>query len=269
MWPPDDRIRKTFAETARRYDDLARRRFRRIALEVIRVAEPSRAHQILDLASGSGLVAHALREKALPEPVALDISHELLSLADARSKIVGDAMALPIADESFDRVLCSLGLQMFQDPDVALAEIARVTRYGGRIGISMWVPSQSAAKIDGPVIEALDTVLASQPGYDPSRWQTRQIVIEEVAELRDALSEAGFKRIEIEHRRKRSAFKSARQYLDELKVFPATWARFHALTETSEEQADAMCIELIEKAVGHRGGFEVTEQVLIAGASRP
>jgi demethylmenaquinone methyltransferase/2-methoxy-6-polyprenyl-1,4-benzoquinol methylase len=47
--------------------------------------------------------------------------------------VAGDALRLPFADESFDAVTISFGLRNVSDIDAALAELARVTRPGGRL----------------------------------------------------------------------------------------------------------------------------------------
>jgi demethylmenaquinone methyltransferase/2-methoxy-6-polyprenyl-1,4-benzoquinol methylase len=48
-------------------------------------------------------------------------------------KVAGDAMALPLADESVDGVVISFGLRNVADPRAALREFRRVTRPGGRL----------------------------------------------------------------------------------------------------------------------------------------
>ena len=47
--------------------------------------------------------------------------------------VAADALALPFADGAFDAVSISFGLRNVADPDRALAELARVTRPGGRL----------------------------------------------------------------------------------------------------------------------------------------
>ncbi len=60
-------------------------------------------------------------------------------------KVAADALALPFADGAFDAVTISFGLRNVADPDLALAELARVTRPGGRLvvcefGTPTWAP---------------------------------------------------------------------------------------------------------------------------------
>jgi ubiquinone/menaquinone biosynthesis C-methylase UbiE len=52
----------------------------------------------------------------------------------------GSAMKLPLADTTFDVVLCQQGLQFFPDRSVALREMHRVLAPGGRLALSVWCP---------------------------------------------------------------------------------------------------------------------------------
>jgi demethylmenaquinone methyltransferase/2-methoxy-6-polyprenyl-1,4-benzoquinol methylase len=49
--------------------------------------------------------------------------------------VAGDALLLPFRDQAFDAVTISFGLRNVADPDLALAELLRVTRPGGRLVI--------------------------------------------------------------------------------------------------------------------------------------
>lgn len=267
VWPPDDRIRRTFAETARRYDDLARRRFRRIAREMVRVADVRRADRILDVASGSGLVGRILVENGFPAPVSIDISASLLSLAPLAMRVLGDASAIPMKDASFDVALCSLGIQMFEDPERALAEMRRVIRDGGRVALTTWGEENSMGEVNTEVTRHFDALVAERPGFDPARWQVPQVDVGSPHEMRDALEDAGFQDIEVAVRRKRSAFRGPGHYFDMLSIFPGTWARLQALGARADEARED-ALEIITKGVGGNRPFEMTEEVLIASARR-
>jgi demethylmenaquinone methyltransferase/2-methoxy-6-polyprenyl-1,4-benzoquinol methylase len=67
--------------------------------------------------------------------IACDFSQGMLRAGAARDvpKVAGDAMALPLADESVDGVVISFGLRNVADPDAALREFRRVTRPGGSL----------------------------------------------------------------------------------------------------------------------------------------
>jgi SAM-dependent methyltransferase len=268
VWPPDDRVRRAFAETAKRYDDLARRRYRRVAREVIAAAGVRRGDLVLDVASGSGLVGRVMLDAGLPEPIELDISIDLLRLSPAGRRIAADAGAMPLKDEVFDVVVSNLGIQMLEDPVRGLVEIHRLIRPGGRVGLSTWGEGHSTGELDRAAIGTLEEHLSRRPGYDPAAWSIPQIVINTVDEMDEALADAGFEGREVHPRRKRGAFRGADHYFETLVVHPAGWARLNTLGDDAAE-ARAAAVAAVEKAVGHTGPFEIYEEVLIASGHRP
>ncbi len=148
--PPPERkvtyVRAMFARIARRYDLMNRlmtlgrdRAWRRYTVARL---EPVRPAVILDVATGTGdLALEARRQHPQAHIVALDFVPEMLALA--RQKIVargvtvdltaGDALQLPFPDAAFDGVVTGFALRNVADIPAAFAEMARVTRSGGRI----------------------------------------------------------------------------------------------------------------------------------------
>jgi len=99
--------------------------------------------QLLDIGTGTGRMAELFAPKA-ERIVALDKSLEMLRIARAKLQhlptdrvelVQGDFAALPFSAHQFDTVLFHQVLHFAQDPAIALAEAARVTRPGGRIAI--------------------------------------------------------------------------------------------------------------------------------------
>jgi ubiquinone/menaquinone biosynthesis C-methylase UbiE len=109
--------------------------------------------RVLDIATGTGLAAEAALAIVGPtgHVTAADISPAMVEKARGRlgmaqnvSIVIENAQALSFANESFDAVLCSLGLMFFPDPGLALAEFCRVLRPGGRAAVSVnTVPERS------------------------------------------------------------------------------------------------------------------------------
>ncbi|MFB7722036.1 demethylmenaquinone methyltransferase [Nocardia sp. NPDC056100] len=93
--------------------------------------------RVLDLAAGTGVSTLELA-KSGAWCVAADFSQGMLSAGRFRRvpMVAGDAMALPFADESFDAVTISYGLRNVSDPDLALREMLRVTKPGGRLVVA-------------------------------------------------------------------------------------------------------------------------------------
>jgi demethylmenaquinone methyltransferase/2-methoxy-6-polyprenyl-1,4-benzoquinol methylase len=88
------------------------------------------------VATGTGDLAIALRARGA-EVVAMDFSERMLELARAKAPDIrfeaGNALALPYADGEFDAVTVGFGARNFSDLGKGLAEMARVTRRGGRV----------------------------------------------------------------------------------------------------------------------------------------
>ncbi len=97
---------------------------------------------ILDLACGTGDITFALAER-LPKgrAVGLDITQEMIDIANAKrterkvgnaSFQCGDIMRMPFEDASFDHVTCGYALRNVPDVELALIEIRRILKPGGR-----------------------------------------------------------------------------------------------------------------------------------------
>ncbi|TDP42737.1 2-octaprenyl-6-methoxy-1,4-benzoquinone methylase /demethylmenaquinone methyltransferase [Nocardia ignorata] len=90
--------------------------------------------RVLDLAAGTGVSTVELG-KSGAWCVAADFSQGMLAAGRFRQvpMVAGDAMALPFADDSFDAVTISFGLRNVADIDLAMREMLRVTKPGGRL----------------------------------------------------------------------------------------------------------------------------------------
>jgi ubiquinone/menaquinone biosynthesis C-methylase UbiE len=120
--------------------------YRRVVRSVVDRAGPRNGDAVLEVGCGPGTVARWLaRYLSLDKPLtAVDVNryllHEAASLTRAQDlgqRITfqeGDAEALPFASESFD-VTLSFTVMEEVDADVMLAEMLRVTRPGGRVGV--------------------------------------------------------------------------------------------------------------------------------------
>ena len=120
---------------------------------LLRAAHIMPGMHILDIATGTGLVAEAALYVVGPagRVVAADVSPAMVEQARVRlspsgnaSVAVEDGQFLSFRDECFDAVVCSLGLMFFPDPQRGLAEFHRVLRAGGRAAVSVnTVPERS------------------------------------------------------------------------------------------------------------------------------
>ncbi len=107
------------------------RRWRR---HTVRALDLMPGRKVLDVAAGTAVSTQELSRTGAWS-VAADFSLGMLAAGASRRvpKVAADAMNLPFADSSFDAVTISFGLRNVQDPGLALAEFARVTRPGGEL----------------------------------------------------------------------------------------------------------------------------------------
>jgi SAM-dependent methyltransferase len=112
-------------------------------------ARPEPGMRVLDLASGTGepAISLALRVGAEGHVTALDLSAELLKIAEQRAQSRGlnnfaiqqaDVHSLPFPENSFDLATSRFGVMFFRDPVMALAEVRRVLRPRARACFLAW-----------------------------------------------------------------------------------------------------------------------------------
>ncbi|HEX8338656.1 MAG TPA: methyltransferase domain-containing protein [Pyrinomonadaceae bacterium] len=144
--------RKTWASGD--YEQIARG-IRAVADHVVRSARVRAGERVLDVACGTGNTALAARARGA-EVTGLDLTPELLAVARRREAAEGlsginweegDAENLPFEDGSFDVVVSSCGLMFAPDRQRVAAEVARVTRRGGRVAIQAWTPGGGVGRM--------------------------------------------------------------------------------------------------------------------------
>jgi demethylmenaquinone methyltransferase / 2-methoxy-6-polyprenyl-1,4-benzoquinol methylase len=152
-----------FRGLPRRYDALAAAfsfgqdpRWRRA---MVKAVAPTAGDRVLDVATGTGMVAAELVARGGCSVVALDQSAEMLAGARARlaarpqlaarvELIEGQAEQLPFADGSFDALTFTYLLRYVDDPRATMRELARVVVPGGRVGsLEFAVPPRLPVRI--------------------------------------------------------------------------------------------------------------------------
>jgi demethylmenaquinone methyltransferase/2-methoxy-6-polyprenyl-1,4-benzoquinol methylase len=135
-------VRSLFATIADRYDFitvlLSYGQDRRWKRRLVALAQPVPGRRALDLATGTGDIAYGLASSGA-RVVGLDITSRMIELAIGKATertascafLVGDMLALPFADRSFDLVTTGYGLRNVPNLDAAVDEIARVLTPGG------------------------------------------------------------------------------------------------------------------------------------------
>jgi ubiquinone/menaquinone biosynthesis C-methylase UbiE len=134
-----DATRERFAKTAQRVAELQDARAASLEKDVLRFVAPSGDERALDSGTGSGALAFALAPH-VREVVGVDIVPELLDQARKRADrfpnitfVEGDATKLPFEYGSFDLTGTLRTFHHIARPELAMAELVRVTRPGGRV----------------------------------------------------------------------------------------------------------------------------------------
>ena len=155
--------------------------------------------RVLDVACGTGVVAR-LASPMVGESgsvTGLDINADMLAVARSAAPEgmevdwrEASAEAMPFPDESFDVVLCQMGLQLMADKQAALGEMRRVLATGGRLILN--VPG---AAPDPFVI--LSEALARHVDMDAARFVNQVFSLHDTAELERMIGAAGFREVSV------------------------------------------------------------------------
>lgn len=170
------------------------------AAQLIRAAQPRSGERVLDVGTGTGIVARRVAPHVLPAGmvVALDVSPAMLAVAqDAgeREGVAvdwreGQAEALPLPDGNFDLVLSQFALMFFVDRAAALREMRRVLTADGRLALSVFQGIERH-----PFYVALDEAIARHLGTSAVG---AIFALGDADALRAEVAQAGFREVTIE-----------------------------------------------------------------------
>ena len=144
-----------------------------VGARIVHRLEVGPGDDVLDVACGTGNAAiPAARVGA--RVVGLDVTPEMFPAARARAAdagvavewIEGDAKALAFADDSFDVVISTFGAMFAPRHEVVAAELVRVLRPGGRLGICNWTPEGNV----GEFFRLMAEHVPPPPGPPATLW---------------------------------------------------------------------------------------------------
>ena len=200
---------------------------------------------VLDVAAGNGNASLAAARRSC-DVTATDYVPALLDGTRARAEAEGlsidvreaDAEALPYDDESYDVVLSTFGVMFTPDQERAAAELTRVCRPGGHIGLTNWTPSGFI----GQMFKVVGKHVPPPAGINsPLQWGTeprlRELFGKGVSTLRAEPKEFVFR------------YRSPEHWLDTFRTFYGpTHKAFAALDEAGQ---DAFARDLLALAGEH------------------
>ena len=116
--------------------------------EIIRLIKPSGNDLVLDIAAGTGEPGLTIATKLNGGKVIItDLAEDMLTIARNNAAergiqnietVLCDACDLPFGDNTFDAISCRFGFMFFPDMLMALKEMVRVLKPGGRIAAAVW-----------------------------------------------------------------------------------------------------------------------------------
>jgi ubiquinone/menaquinone biosynthesis C-methylase UbiE len=125
-----------------------------VSAGLLAAADLQAGDRVLDVACGTGVIARLASEQVGPNGsvTAIDVAPDMISVAKSTAAPAGshiewhvsDAASLPLAADSYDAVLCQMGLMFMEDRAAALAEMHRVVAPGGRVVVNTPGPIQPA-----------------------------------------------------------------------------------------------------------------------------
>lgn len=218
-----------------------------MAERVIALADLAGHERILDLATGTGLIARTAAK--FSTTVGADISWGALRQAQRQSAgqvswIAGDAHELPFKDSCFDLVTCGISLSHFSEVKSALFEARRVLRPSGQFITSAWgnagrSPAKEATnKVRDKLLADRETTYGFE--FNESLWADPERGCE-------ALQEAGFIDVRVSTHMLSGKYQDHHQALETVLAWPITRYRIEQLSPEEQEHYHAEATRAIGK----------------------
>jgi SAM-dependent methyltransferase len=199
---------------------------------------------VLDVAAGNGNATLAAARR-WADVTSTDYVPALLERGRARASAEGlpvkfeqaDAENLQYADASFDAVLSTFGVMFTPDQEKAAAEMARVCKPGGKIGLANWTPSSFI----GELFKLMGRYLPPPAGVKPpSLWGTEERLRELFGNRLDSMA--------VERKDFVFRYRSAAHWLEVFRTFYGPMQKaFGALDSNKQESLAADLIALAQR----------------------
>jgi len=198
--------------------------------------------RVLDVAAGNGNATLAAARRWC-EVTSTDYVDALLARGRARAEAEGlpvdfriaDAEALPFADGAFDAVMSTFGGMFSPDQGRTAAELMRVCRRGGRIGLANWTPDGFI----GQMFKTIGKHLPPPAGVkSPANWGTRSFI--------EASFGGAASAVVAEPRHFVFRYRSAQHFLDVFRTFYGPMLKaFEALDEAGGKALARDIVDLV------------------------
>ncbi len=199
---------------------------------------------VLDVAAGNGNVSLAAARRWC-DVVSTDYVPSLLEGGRRRATADGlpvefkveDAEALSFSNNAFDAVVSTFGVMFTPDQDKAAAELLRVCKHGGKIGLANWTPEGFI----GQLFKVIGKHLPPPPGAkSPALWGTKARVEE--------MFGAAAVSIKVEQRDFAFRYRSPEHFIEVFKTYYGPMLKaFAALGEAAQQELRSDLLGLIQR----------------------
>jgi ubiquinone/menaquinone biosynthesis C-methylase UbiE len=200
--------------------------------------------RVLDVAAGNGNATLAAARR-WADVTSTDYVPSLLERGRARAAAEGlavrfqeaDAENLPFANASFDAVLSVFGVMFTANQEQAAAELLRVTRSGGKIGLANWTPEGFVGQMFRTIGKHVPPPAGVKP---PSQWGTEQ-------RLQELLG-SGIAELKTERRMFVFRYRSAEHMIDVFRTYYGPMLKaFAALDDAGQAALASDLTDLIKR----------------------
>jgi ubiquinone/menaquinone biosynthesis C-methylase UbiE len=261
----------SYDSVAATYEAAAVPWFTPLARDLVAALVPSPHEVILDVGTGTGLVARTITEtEPRARVVGVDPSRAMLAVARATGHVAATAAmapGLPYRDGACGAVVANLVISHLPDRHRGLTDLVRVLREDGRLVCSAWAaPAPAAPDNQHAAADRIVDQMRAELGIDPTPpvqaapWEEW---FHDPDHLREALSDAGLAALTIQRHEYRHAFA--------IPQFLAGWGgRDRYLRHTAGEQQWQHFVARARAALGHAFGaaIPVVSHVWIATGTR-
>ncbi len=190
-----------WVEAQQRYDQM----LDPVSDPMLEVLDPRPGQRLIDVGCGAGSVTLQVARRLDGDGLVtgFDLSRQLLDLAATRVEsegldavvelVEGDAQVHPFPPDELDAVTSRFGVMFFADPTAAFANLARATRPGGRLAMTIWQPRAANEWMEAPMAIAARAV--PEPPTDPDApgpWS-----LGDPDRTRSILTDAGWRDVEL------------------------------------------------------------------------
>jgi SAM-dependent methyltransferase len=196
------------------YERVAVPWFTPLAADLIAAVSPARGETVLDVGTGTGLVARLACARVTSTGRVLGIDPSVPMLRKARRPgihVVGAVTpGLPVRDDSVDVVVANLVLSHLPDVHASLVDMARVLRPAGRMGVTAW--AGAVPEREGNQQPAADRIVrsvmdeAGMPSSTPCAGAPHEDDLRDPEYVVSQLRSAGLVGVRIERRRATTTF---------------------------------------------------------------